>query len=552
MFELLSRFKKATPTCEMAEAMPLTQAIGYIRKAEKYSDRAKLYLHREAISKQLGIIGNDLSQACVLDMGQREAGLLLSENAVGQDVHLRTREKILANGYELKMENIATVALISDLNNAISRSGNDEKASDVKPLIDEILHDAILRSATDIHLICREKTAEFKFCIFDELIAYRFYEPSVCEQIAGYLFTVMADARSRSQNSFSLESNSLSYVILYKWRDKGFKLRVKQLKAANGWDVVIRLLPLGSYAEKKKTFADLGFEASQIEQLNEIVACKIGIMAITGPTGSGKSSTLKAALDGDPNKKRKKRYSIEDPVEYEIEDMTQISIQRDDHKESVSSFSGALKDLLRAAPKDIMVGEIRDADTARLTADAVLTGHKIFTTLHTNSAMGFYGRMNRLGIDRHTLADKQFVAAVSAQRLIAVLCEHCRKPAKENLSSAQQTILTERFGLKLDGIYVRHHDGCECCEGGVVSQTVVAEIIQPDDEMRELILNGRDNEAEKHWRRKRKARFDEPDMTGKTVLEHALYKASQGLVDTQEIARIFGPLHLHEVIEGTS
>lgn len=531
--------------------MPLNQAVGHIRKAEKYRDKTRLFLHREAISRRLGVIGNDLSQVCVLDLGQREAGLLLSEHVLGQDIHQRTRDKIASQGYHLKLEHIGTVALISDLNSAISHSVSDDKSSDVKPLIDEILQDAILRSATDIHLICREKTAEFKFCIFDELMSYRSYEPAVCEQIAGYLFTVMADARSRSQNSFSLEASSLSYTIMYKWRDKGFKLRAKQLKASNGWDVVIRLLPLGSHAERKKTFDDLGFEASQIAQLNEIIACKIGIMAITGPTGSGKSSTLKASLDGDPNKRRKKRYSIEDPVEYEIEEMTQISIQRDDHKESVSSFSGALKDLLRAAPKDIMIGEIRDEDTAKLTADAVLTGHKIFTTIHTNSAMGFYGRMHRLGIDRHTLADRQFVAAVSAQRLISVLCPHCKISAREKLPVSQQTILTDRFGLQLDSIYVRNSSGCKHCEqSGVVAQTVVAEIIQPDDEMREFILEGRDNEAEKHWRRKRKAAFDEADMTGKTVLEHALYKASQGLVDPQEIAMIFGPLHLHEVIGG--
>jgi len=548
-------------------ARQMARLVGQMRQAGRVKTRDDLPAFRLTMTKSHGVGGNDLSAVAAVDLGGREAVILVSESAVGQRLHMELRRRILEAGYTLVQERLADVALIVEINNAITKdSADNSKASDVRPLCEEIIREGIKEKATDIHICRRENSGMVLFRVHSRIYKHRRFDVTTCDQIAGFLFTEMAEDRSRSTGNFSAETKSMSCMIRITHEATQYKLRYKFIRVADGWDVIIRVLRVETPGEKNKTFLELGYEQSQVKQLELSVGRSIGLIAITGPTGSGKSTSLKAMMEFDPNRLLRKRYSVEDPVEYKIYGVSQISIQRNDHEKEDSNnedFIGTLRDILRADPNDVMVGEMRDRTTARMVADFVLTGHKIYTTVHTASAIGAALRMHRLGVDRHVLSDRQFIAALIFQRLLPVLCDDCKKPARDILPKAKLHLLEHRYGLNLDSIYCsgsehgsdaqddeQHGTGCPTCHGrGIVKSTVVAEIIVPDKVVRQFIADGSDEKAELYWRQSRRTAFDDADMTGKTAFEHALYKVSQGWIDPRDVEQEFEPLESYELVE---
>lgn len=528
------------------------QIIGRMRKCTRITDIQQVKTFRESIGKKIGISGNNLSGLAVLDIGSREVVLLVSEKLVGQQAHMDIRELLAKEKYTLADERLADVSVIAVLNDAIGKNTNDAKASSVQPLIDELFSYAVSQKATDIHLCCREKTGMALVRVHSRLFPYKQHNVETCQQMAGYMYTFMGESRSQSAPTFSLESKELSCMMRFHHEGISYKLRYKFIRMADGWDVIIRVLPLEIPGEKERSFSTLGYERSQISLMELSVTKSIGLIAITGPTGSGKSTTLKTMMEFDPKRKFKKRYSVEDPVEYKIYGVSQISIQRSDHEkdDDGKAWGGVLRDILRGDPNDIMVGETRDKATAKIVADFVLTGHKIYTTLHTASAIGSVLRLFRLGLDRQVLSDRQFIAALIFQRLLPVLCSHCKRPADEVLPGRTKHLLVNKFGLSIQSIYCSNEDGCEHCGNrGVVGSTVVAEVLSPDKVLRQHIADGNDDKAEHYWRQGRTAAFDDPDMVGKTAFEHGLYKVSQGLIDPRDLEIEFEPLESYEVVE---
>lgn len=549
----LSRGRNKTPAVEDA-AQFLSKLLGSIRKSGRIKNKADLPSYRSVITQANNVTGNDLSLVAVLDMGSREAILLVSEKVLGGNLHMDLRSRVLAANYVLAHERLADVGLIAELNKAINRDNADNKASDAQAIIEEMVRDAVMDKATDIHLCSREGSAMALFRVHSRLFPYRKYDVDTCEQMAGFLYTNMSERRSRSHNGFSLEQKSMSCMVRLSVNQSHYKLRYKYIRLADGYDVIIRILEVEAAGKPSKTFAELGYEPSQIRLLEMSSARTIGFIAVTGPTGSGKSTTLKAYMEFDPNRRFRKRYSVEDPVEYKIFMVSQISNQKDDHEDEIDTnvaLMGTLRDILRGDPDEIMVGETRDRATAEIVADFVLTGHKVYTTLHTSSAFGTILRLNRLGLDRHVLADRQFIAAVVFQRLLPVVCQACCVPARSVLPEEKLKLLEAKFGLDPDVIRCTSEDGCPHCQNrGITGSTVVAEIVVPDKVIRQGVADGADEKTEDYWRKSRTADFDDPDMTGKTAYEHALYKASRGLVDPRDIEREFGEsLEGYETLE---
>lgn len=536
-------------------AKSLSLIVASVRKAGRVRNRDDLPTYRAVISQNYGVTGNDLSFVAALDLGNRAVMLLVSENHLGMRLHLDLRRKVIEAGYRLTDERLADISLIASTNKAINRESADAKASDVLPIVSELIRDAVSEMATDIHLCCRESSGMALFRIHSRLYTYRNFEVLTCEQIAGYMYTQMADERSRSIGTFSLENKSMSCMIRTSVGSTKYKLRYKFIRLADGWDVVIRILPIETAGSKSKTFEELGYEVSQVRQLERAVSKSIGFIALTGPTGAGKSTTLKCAMEFDPNRRFRKRYGVEDPVEYKIFQVSQISVQRDDHEgedENHKALNGVLRDILRGDPDEIMIGETRDRSTANIVADFVLTGHKLYTTLHTSSAYGAVLRLSRLGLDRHILADRQFLSAIAFQRLLPVLCSDCKVPASKVLLEDKLNLLSVRFGLNVDDIYCSSDKGCERCRHrGITGSTVVAEILSFDKVTRNFIADGRDDKAEEYWRQSRRTAFDDPDMTGKTAFEHALYKISKGMIDPRDLESEFEPLDSYELVEAT-
>lgn len=545
---MLSQGKELEASSSTAAAL-----LGKMRRLGRVSRKQELSAWRSVITRNFGIQGNDLSAIAVLDIGDRELIILVSESSACKALHLSVRDKVIASGFKIKEDKLAETALIAEINEAItSNISLKSESSDVRPIIEELINISITKKTSDLHLCCRESSAMSLQRIHSRLYQHRSFNVETATQLATYMFTHMADSRSRSTSNFSLQKKSMSCMVPHNYSGNQYRLRYKFLRVADGWDVIVRILPMDQ-GDKTKTFIELGYEPSQVELLEMSVTRSIGLIIITGPTGSGKSTTLKTMMEFDPKRKFKKRYSVEDPVEYKIYGVSQVSVQREEHADGSDDeskdFQGTLLDILRSDPDDVMVGETRDKSVADIVADFVLTGHKIYTTTHTASSMTTPKRLQRLGIDRDIQGDRQFYSALIFQRLLPVLCPECKVPAESVLSDKNKSLLQNKFGLNLNNIYCCSTEGCEHCNNlGIVDSTVVAEVIVPDSVIRKHIAAGEDDLAELYWRQGRKTPFDDPDMRGKTAFEHGLYKVSQGIIDPLDLELEFEPLELYEIV----
>ena len=219
--------------------------IATIRQASRVkskTDLEDLPRMRNVLTHGYDIAGNDLSEIAVLDLGNREAVLLVSEKSLGAAIHIRLRTRLIDAGLTLRGERLADVAFIAATNKAINGGASDNKASDARPLVDEMIRAAIERKATDIHLCCRDKTAMALFRVHSRLYPYKQYETGTAEQVASYLFTQMADPKTRSINTFSIEQKSMSCMVPATVNGTHYKLRYKFIRMVNGWDVILRIL----------------------------------------------------------------------------------------------------------------------------------------------------------------------------------------------------------------------------------------------------------------------------------------------------------------------
>jgi type II secretory ATPase GspE/PulE/Tfp pilus assembly ATPase PilB-like protein len=326
---------------------------------------------------------------------------------------------------------------------------------------------------------------------------------------------------------------------------------------------VVRLLendPRGRVA----SLAALGYEKSQITgPLMFALQKNSGMIAMVGGTGSGKSTTLKTMMNELPQKDKLKRYSVEDPVEYRMPGVRQISIQRgadDDESEVKRKFHSALRMLVRLDPDVAMIGEIRDSQSGELASEMVQTGHRVLTTVHGDGVVDAMSRMTGrlINIAPEILSTRKFLSAIMYQKLLPILCPHCKKPAAEVMPVAELDVIRTRFELDTSLMFCSSESGCDQCRvdgiesGGTTGLTVAAEIFVPNDESLDLIRVRDWAGIEAAWRKTRRTGFGDSDMTGKTAFEHALYKASIGLVDPRDIERDFEAFTSYQIFEGAA
>lgn len=305
--------------------------------------------------------------------------------------------------------------------------------------------------------------------------------------------------------------------IRLRLQDRPVDVRVSTLPTLHGESVVLRLL---DKSEARGSLDDLGMADDTLEAFSQVIARPHGIVLVTGPTGSGKTTTLYAAVDR-IRTGREKILTVEDPVEYELPGVPQVPVNE---KVGVT-FATALRALLRQDPDVMLVGEIRDAETAEIATNAALTGHLVLSTLHTNDAVGALTRLLDLGIPAYLIAST--VEAVLAQRLVRLTCDACGewRPSTEE----ERRVLGSRSG----GLRrVRQGLGCGSCRGtGFRGRTGVYELLVIDDEVR-AALTGRDPiERVREWCRS-------TAMRG--LIEDGLRVIAAGQTTPQELVRAAG------------
>jgi general secretion pathway protein E len=288
--------------------------------------------------------------------------------------------------------------------------------------------------------------------------------------------------------------------------------RVSTLPTVHGESVVIRVL---DREQVSLDFSALGFDDHALSELNRILALPFGILLVTGPTGSGKTTTLYAALK-QLNTPERKLMTIEDPVEYQLEGVNQVQVQ----PQIGLTFAWALRSFLRQNPNIVMVGEIRDLETAQVAVQVALTGHMILSTLHTNDAASGVTRLLDMGVEDYLIVST--VNAILAQRLVRKLCVACRQPYEVS------EVLAARLGLAWAGPerFFQAH-GCDVCGGtGYRGRTTLLEILPMSDAIRRLVL---DHASSSDIRTAAMA------AGMRTMLAHGLEKARVGLTSLEEV-----------------
>jgi type II secretory ATPase GspE/PulE/Tfp pilus assembly ATPase PilB-like protein len=295
-------------------------------------------------------------------------------------------------------------------------------------------------------------------------------------------------------------------------------LRVSTLPTLYGESVVMRLLDrsAGDFYDLER----LGFDQHMLSRMEYYTSLPHGIFLVTGPTGSGKSTTLYSALKR-INQSDKKIITIEDPVEYQLKGITQIPI----NEKKGLTFARGLRSILRHDPDKIMVGEIRDAETAQIAINSALTGHLVFTTVHANNVLDVLGRFLNMGVEAY-----QFVSALNcvlAQRLVRNICHHCKRPAKVTRALLEESGLDpelERTHAFYEGI------GCiECGGTGNMGRTAICELLDLSDSIREMILEKRPTSEIKKAAREEGMRF---------LRESAVERVMLGITTLREINKV--------------
>ncbi len=384
-----------------------------------------------------------------------------------------------------------------------------EGSSPVVKLVNSTLYDALKQGASDIHLESVPGGLVIKYRIDGVLSRVGSVSSAdIAEQAISRLKVMaeldIAERRVPQDGRFKAHAGG---------RDIDF--RVSIMPSIHGEDAVLRVLDKEHLSREMSslTLEALGFDAESRKALRRLATEPYGMLLVTGPTGSGKTTTLYAVL-GETNKGMDKVVTIEDPVEYQLAGVLQIPV----NEKKGLTFARGLRSILRHDPDKIMVGEIRDGETAEIAVQAALTGHLVFTTVHANNAFDVIGRFMHMGIDPFNL-----VAALNgivAQRLVRMVCRHCSEPVVPDAAELGEYALGDTTAFRF-----RAGRGCAHCRGsGYAGRRAVAEVLLLDDEVRELIVarapvrSVREAAARKGFRGLRAA-VVELVATGETTLE---------------------------------
>jgi type II secretory ATPase GspE/PulE/Tfp pilus assembly ATPase PilB-like protein len=345
-----------------------------------------------------------------------------------------------------------------------------------------LVKEAIELDATDIHLELREEYADIKFRKHGELFFHARWLPKLAQEIASVAFNKETDHVSSHFNPLVPQNAAMPLVI----DGRPIRLRLASLPAHGGYDVVMRLLPVAD--KSTPSLAELGYLPRQIQSLKAIINQPAGAVIVSGPTGSGKTTTLASCM-GHVDRNRK-IITIEDPVEKIIPHATQVPVNSE-HEDR--GFASMTRTILRMDPNVVVLGEMRDAQTASLMVRAALTGHLVFSTVHTNTALDIVPRLVDLGVSQTLLAGQSVLLALVCQRLAPLLCGQCAIPLKQSIAHAPHFLRWSKWPhAKLDHWRARGHDSeCSACHGlGINDRTVVAEIVTIDERSRDFIAAG--------------------------------------------------------------
>ncbi|HVP44579.1 MAG TPA: GspE/PulE family protein [Terriglobales bacterium] len=393
-----------------------------------------------------------------------------------------------------------------------------EADSPIIRLVDTTIFTALQRRASDIHIESRDESVVIKY------------------RIDGVLMQAMAPIAKDHHNTIISRIKVMSELDIAERRvpqDGRFRVkygnphrdidfRVSIMPTIFGENAVLRVLDKESMSEKfkKLTLDVVGFSDDDLKRFRRYILEPYGMVLVTGPTGSGKTTTLYAALN-EIKSEEDKIVTIEDPVEYQIKGVTQIPV----NEKKGLTFARGLRSILRHDPDKIMVGEIRDTETAQIAIQSALTGHLVFTTVHANNVVDVIGRFLNMGVEPYN-----FVSALNcilAQRLVRVICDSCRKEVRYSADVLEASGLDPK---EWGPVPFYEGEGCiECAGTGFRGRTAIHELLDLTDRVREMILDKKPTSEIRRVAREDGMRF---------LRESALDRVRRGITTLKEINKV--------------
>jgi len=457
-----------------------------------------------------------------IPVGEREGALLI---AIGDPMDMQTMDD-LAFKLQREVEFVCSTpdAIRNSLvqyyggdanpsygSDSMMELGSDEAGADDAPIIKMVsllLVEAYQNRASDIHMEPLESKFRVRFRI-DGVLQEMPSPPKKLQAAMVSRIKIMTGSMSIAEKRLPQDGR-----IQIKLGDKAIDLRVSTIPTVHGESVVMRILDKTSLM---LGLPDLGFLSDDQAKFEKQINLPDGIILVTGPTGSGKTTTLYGCLNY-MNKPDRKLITVEDPVEYQMSGINQVPVNA-----SIGmTFPAALRSILRQAPNIIMIGEIRDLETASIATNASLTGHLVLSTLHTNDAPSAIARLVDIGIKPFLVSTS--VRSVLAQRLVRRLCPKCKTPAE--LTEYELHMLHLDAG-QLSDAHIMHPHGCELCRGkGYKGRMGIFELFLVDDEVRNMINNNASTIALRQRAR---------ELGMRTLREDGIRKVLAGMTTAEEV-----------------
>ena len=392
----------------------------------------------------------------------------------------------------------------------------DTEVSPVVRLVDTFIFTALERRASDIHIETRDNEVVVKYRI-DGILVYAM--PPIAKD---WHTTIISRIKVMSELDIAERRVPQDGRFRVRYKGRHIDFRVSIMPSIHGEDAVLRVLDKETLSEKFQNLSleVVGFGADDLRKFRRYIHEPYGMVLVTGPTGSGKTTTLYAAIN-EIKTDEDKIVTIEDPVEYQVRGITQIPV----NEKKGLTFARGLRSILRHDPDKIMVGEIRDMETAQIAIQSALTGHLVFTTVHANNVVDVIGRFINMGVEPYN-----FVSALNcilAQRLVRLLCPNCSKPVKISPGVLAENALNP---ADWNDVVFREGAGClECSGTGFRGRTAIHELLDLSDHIREMIVDRRPTSEIK------RAARDE----GMTFLrDSALARVREGLTTLREINKV--------------
>lgn len=339
----------------------------------------------------------------------------------------------------------------------------------ITEIVNEIIYIAAQAGASDIHFDPTETSIKVRIRIDGVLIDYAIIPPNIRKNLIARLKIISGMDITESRLP---QDGAIKATI----KDINLDMRVSSLPTNEGEKIVIRIL---DYTASLKGLESLGFSKNNLIKMKELIKLPSGIILVTGATGSGKSTTVYSLLQL-LNTEKVNLVTVEDPVEMEMEGINQIQV----NSEIGLTFANVLRSILRQDPDIIMIGEIRDDETAKIAVRASITGHLVLSTLHTNNALNTIERLTDMEVERYLLASS--LNGIVSQKLARRICPHCMK--KRPAIEYEKKLIKENLGI--DIYELAYSEGCSECIGGYKGRIAIHEVLVINQEIRDAIANG--------------------------------------------------------------